>query len=348
MATYSQDYDEVRASMNRAKTANTQYAGLAAGSKTFEDRVMQRVREARINRGVDKISQDIGNVSGQLVSENPAIRDRMGTDVNPLSVDALTSSRRGQLMNTLTSLGNYQEQATGTIQDVVKGGVGSLEAAAMMKKAEADQANEEADNLMSLITLKQSEEKMALDKWSEQQKYGKETDEIDQYVQGVANGLLDIKDVPATLRGQVSSGLQNMGYSPANKLLNTVDVLEKYYYGNDKGFAGSSTADTQDLAAGANIFERIGTAIGSAFKTPKGERRQLYLDKKKALVGAFKELGGEVGRLTDQDITRLSNLIPNTGDSYDQSVEKFSELKREINALKGAGLTSSSQWEIIE
>lgn len=161
------DYADIRKQLadkqQEARNLTLEAGNTAASAQTFSDQVMTGVRAARAARGVDKLSEDMGTVAGQLVTENPAIRDRM-SDVNPLAVDAATNARRGQLLSEMTTIGNVQTQREGTISEVIGANTNKILADAKMKEAKAAQAAAEADDLYKQYQMKLDEEKLQLEK----------------------------------------------------------------------------------------------------------------------------------------------------------------------------------------
>ena len=68
------DYTKIKEAQNKAISLNTEAASYTAGSNVLGDRVMEAVRNARTERGVSKLATDVGNVSGQMVTDPNAIR----------------------------------------------------------------------------------------------------------------------------------------------------------------------------------------------------------------------------------------------------------------------------------
>lgn len=167
MPASTSNYEEIRnnlaAKQAEARGLASDATSTAASAQTFSDQVMQGVRAARASRGADTLSQDIGTVSSQLVTENPGIRARMA-DVNPLMVDAATSARRGQLLGQLSTIANVQQQREGTVQEIIGAGTNQILAQAEMKKAQAAQAAAEADDLYKQFQMKLDEDKFTLEK----------------------------------------------------------------------------------------------------------------------------------------------------------------------------------------
>lgn len=155
------DYDKVKALRQQASASTAAAGGLTSGAQTFSDQVMARVREARAARGVDQLSQDIGTTTGQIYSAPADIRARTA-NVNPLQVDALTARQSAQTLGTLATTANVQAQRQGTITDILGAGTNQLLAAAEQKKAEANAANIEAQNILEMLQEKRAQEAATL------------------------------------------------------------------------------------------------------------------------------------------------------------------------------------------
>lgn len=162
MPTYAEDYLKIQNARNQQGKLNQESADLMGQSSTFNDRVMSKVRERMASSGMDSLSQDYGRVTGQLVSEPAAMRARM-SDVNPLQVDALTAKQTGQSLEQSTSIREFQNLRDKNVSEAIGAGTDRLVAAATMKKAEADKAQQEADSLIEMVKLKMDEEKMRFD-----------------------------------------------------------------------------------------------------------------------------------------------------------------------------------------
>ena len=157
MPSYQQDYDEIKALQQKASTASKEAGTYTSGATTFEDQVMQGVQAHRAERGASSLTEDIANVSGRLATYGPGIEERTSGIVDPLRVDALRAEERGNLLSQLTRLSRMSEKQEGTIEDVIGAGANKLLAAAEKKKAEAAQAESEANMLLKLIQTKQEE-----------------------------------------------------------------------------------------------------------------------------------------------------------------------------------------------
>ena len=157
MANYQQDYDEIKAMQQKASSATLEAGVYAGGASTFEDQVMEGVRAHRAERGASNLTQDLGNVTGQLATYGPEARERMGDVVNPLEADVVTGRERGDLLSQLSTIASLMSEQEGTVQEVIGAGANKLLAAAEKKKAEAMQAESEANMLLQLIQTKQAE-----------------------------------------------------------------------------------------------------------------------------------------------------------------------------------------------
>jgi len=161
MPAYNEDYQAIKEAQARAKAATSSAGQLTAGAGSFSSNVMDRVTAARAARGVDQLSIDLGNEIGALSSSGAEIRNRL-MEVNPLNVDKMLAADRGRIEGNIETLTNFQSGITGKVEDILKMGTDRLTAAAAIKKAEADQANEEVNQLLDIIARKQEQEKIAM------------------------------------------------------------------------------------------------------------------------------------------------------------------------------------------
>lgn len=162
MPTRSEDIEKVKALRKQAGETNKRMGSLTAESKTFSDRVMGRVRQARAERGTSQLATDIGTTTGQIISAPADMRARTA-NVNPLQVDALTARQSAQTLGTLTTQANVEAGRTNTIEGILGAGTNQLLAAAEQKKAEADAATQEANSMVEAIRLRMEEERHKLD-----------------------------------------------------------------------------------------------------------------------------------------------------------------------------------------
>lgn len=150
MPATSSDYSQVTAKRKEAAAKAEQAGELTAGSRTFEDRVMEGVREARATRGASTLETAIGTTTGQLATAPAEMRARL-TEVNPLDVDVLTARQTGQTLSTLATLGEVQRAREGTIQEVIGAGTNTLLARADLLRAQAERAANEAEAIMQQL-----------------------------------------------------------------------------------------------------------------------------------------------------------------------------------------------------
>ncbi|MCR4330014.1 MAG: hypothetical protein NUV65_05740 [Candidatus Roizmanbacteria bacterium] len=162
MPTSSEDIAKIEALRKKTSEANKTAGTLGAGSKTFADKVMGRVRDARAQRGTSQLATDIGTTTGQITSAPADMRARMA-NVNPLTTDAMTARQTAQTQGTLATQANVEASRTGTIEDILGAGSNRLLAMAEQKEAEANAAKQEADSLMEAIKLRMAEEQHKLD-----------------------------------------------------------------------------------------------------------------------------------------------------------------------------------------
>lgn len=160
MPTSEMDYATIEAARKKQAQSTRDYGKLTASSKTFADDVMERVRQARAERGVSRLATQTGEVSGQLASEGPKIRERLA-DVNPLQTDVITGRQTAQTLSSLGTLAQVGQEREGSITDILGAGTNQILARAAEKKTEAEAANVEADALMEMLKYQQSERKIS-------------------------------------------------------------------------------------------------------------------------------------------------------------------------------------------
>lgn len=175
MATTEQDYAAIEAARNKAAALTQQAGEQMAGVSTFRDEVMNRVRDARAARGMDTLSQDLGNATTDLSLGRAQIRERMGTVVNPLTVDAVGDKQRSYALGNLASISNIMKERSGTLEEAIQGGANTLQAGALKTKAQADAAAIELQSLMEVVKQKQAEAAQQLDEQYRRDKMAEET-----------------------------------------------------------------------------------------------------------------------------------------------------------------------------
>jgi len=148
MPTSEQNKMTIKGYQDQAISLNKEAAGYTAGSNVLGDRVMEAVRNARTERGVSKLATDVGNVSGQMVSDPNAIRATQSQGlIDPFSVNQLTSSARAQNLRTLGTISTQETLNQGSIDEVIQAGANRLKAKAATLLAEAEAAAADADAL---------------------------------------------------------------------------------------------------------------------------------------------------------------------------------------------------------
>ena len=163
MPATTQDYSNIKKNQDKAADLNMQAAGAVGAAGTLGDNVMEAIRADRVKRGVSKLATDVGNVSGQLVSDPQGIRDRTRGEVDPFSVNALTSQARAQNLRTLGTISTQQQQTQGTIDETVQAGANKLKARAAELLAEAESEMTKASSLEQEYQRDLQERKFAAD-----------------------------------------------------------------------------------------------------------------------------------------------------------------------------------------
>lgn len=328
MPTFAQDLETIKSlrqkqtELNKSAGADTTYAA------TFGDKVWDRIRSARADRGVSMMQEGVGTTMGQLETDPALMRERMGADVNPLTVDALTARARAQNLNTLGTLSQFEADTTGTLEGAIGAQTNQLIAKAAAKKAEADAAKSEADTLIEQIQLQMEQEKHRLSM----------TGKGETYEYTLPNG-------------QVLRGLSAKEYS---------DLYEKYEGGQKVELKGA-------LATDMNFNKNIYKAAVEAEAAVKPEYTGLFDYLKGSFRGLTgKQQEGEVGFRFNKDAynTALRNKISgaavsteekkamegmliNPLDSDKTVMDKITRAKR--SALLGAGsILSTSGYEKVD
>lgn len=164
MPTFEEDLAQVKALRAKQSQLNASAGADTTYAKTFGDGVWDKIRAARAERGITALQQGVGDTMGQLVSDNPAIRARMGADVNPLEVDAITAKQRAQNVNTLGTLSAFEEDTNNTLEGAIGAETNKLLARAAAKEAEAKVAKEESDAIIEQINMRMEQERLNLQK----------------------------------------------------------------------------------------------------------------------------------------------------------------------------------------
>lgn len=163
MATYEDDYRAVEAARNKVSSLTQKAGQEEASAMTFRDEVMDRVRQARADRGMTTLQNDLGQATERLASGRTQIRTRLADNVNPIDVDQITNAERSQALGTLATIAEIMNAREGTIEDVVGAGKNRVLAETTKTKTMADAAGEELSNLMQVIQVKQQEAQRAIE-----------------------------------------------------------------------------------------------------------------------------------------------------------------------------------------
>jgi len=152
MPTKPEDYSKIKSYQDEAAKLTGQAGQYTAGSNVLGDKVMEAVRADRTSRGVSKLATDVGNVSGQMVTDPNAIREGPQSLsgqglVDPFSVNALTSGARAQNLKTLGTISTQESLNQGGIDEVIQAGANQLKARAATLLAEAEKATAAATSL---------------------------------------------------------------------------------------------------------------------------------------------------------------------------------------------------------
>lgn len=163
-------YDAIKLNQEKAASLNQQAAGFTAGSSVLGDRVMEAVRADRTARGVSKLATDVGNVSGQMVTDPNAIRAVQSEGlIDPFSVNQLTSNARAQNLRTLGTISTQESLNQGGIDEVIQAGANQLKARAATLLAEAEKATAAANSLQGEWERQMKEQEFMADQAFKQQ-----------------------------------------------------------------------------------------------------------------------------------------------------------------------------------
>ena len=362
MPTYEEDYLKIQNARNKQGQLNQEAAGLKSRSQTFKSNVMEKVRSNLASMGMDKLSQDYGRASGQIVSEPAAMRARM-SDVNPLQVDALTAKQLAQTLDTLTSIGQFQKQRDASVSELIGAGTDRLIAEATQKKAEADAAKDEADSLIEMVKLKMDEEKMRFDMAQK----GGETDPRDvlamimggqstnkpQYTPGSGNGTVsndgkwvwnngDWQSIGTGNNMRLTREQAQMAIMADPKNASYYTSLYTFMNPEDKN-AGKLESEKQVVTGVIDQLNKLyygeegteddlakgrigGTWAGIKASFGKEDNVETYNDLRNGIVASLKSLVGESGVLTDKDTERMKNLLPKVTATASQAAKAWDEL----------------------
>ena len=235
-----QDFAKIKEYQDQSAKLVGQAGQYNAGSNVLGDKVMEAVRADRTSRGVSKLATDVGNVSGQMVTDPNAIREGPQSLsgqglVDPFSVNQLTSNARAQNLKTLGTVATQGLMNQGSIDEVIKAGADQLRAKAAAMLAKAEEASQMAVSLQGEwereLEQKQFDENVrqfnetqkskvggggpsnisgTLRTWAETFAAGLATDEARASFWEDYNGLVGDKFDEQTIMGQLSSTYSGM------------------------------------------------------------------------------------------------------------------------------------------
>ena len=171
MPAFEEDYKAIEAARGKLSSLTETAGRQEAASYTFRDDVMDRVRQARAERGMTNLQNDLGQATTRLATGRAQIRERLGPTVNPLAVDSVTDQERGQALGTLATISDIMSQREGTIEDVIGAGKNKILAAATATKSQAEAAASELQGLLQLVQIKQAEAQRQIDNEMEVKKF---------------------------------------------------------------------------------------------------------------------------------------------------------------------------------
>jgi hypothetical protein len=167
MPASNMEYSKIKEYQSQAASLTGQAGQYNAGSNVLGDKVMEAVRTDRTSRGVSKLATDVGNVSGQMVTDPTQIREGPQSLsgqglVDPFSVNQLTSNARAQNLKTLGTVATQGLMNQGSIDEVIKAGADQLRARAAETLAKAEEATQMAASLQQEFENSITEREMAL------------------------------------------------------------------------------------------------------------------------------------------------------------------------------------------
>lgn len=161
---------------------------------------------------------------------------------------------------------------------------------------------------------------------------------LDYWVNLLATGQVGIQNVPLNIRDSV---VQRLGESGNTIIGGTAgkakDAIAVFQTGNAQLDAIEKMAKKSITATspGAAILQRVTGNIGALTKT--NSDAALFRDTINAFTSTLSRAAGEVGVLTDQDVSRIRNALPTFGDTTDIATAKIATLRNLFNArMQGA------------
>jgi len=165
LPTYEEDIARVQALQQQAGVANQQYAGMMAGAQTFGDRVMNLVQQDQANRGTSVMNTAFGETAGQMAMGGEQIRERLA-NVNPLQTDVITARQRAADLGAYETLTRQQADITGSAESIIGASTNRLKAMAMQKQIEAEEATNQAEEVMALMEFRNKQEQQKFENWA--------------------------------------------------------------------------------------------------------------------------------------------------------------------------------------
>ena len=277
MPTYKEDLNQIKQLREQARKANEASSSLSASGATFRDDIMKRVRAKRAERGFNVLASDTGQTTGQLVTANPELRARVGTELNPLMTDVLTSQQRGQILDTLATIANLQKENTGTVEDIIGAGTNRLKAMAILKAAEAQKVASEANDLLNQVQMEEAKAREAFNESLALKKFGLEKARFnregsggstryqlaplgnDVYTFNPRTGALKKnEDISQNLRAEAEQKIAEYANAVADDRMKITAVPAE--------IRGQVSQLSSQIKSQSNIFNKIKNWFGSWFK----------------------------------------------------------------------------------
>jgi hypothetical protein len=159
-----------------------------------------------------------------------------------------------------------------------------------------------------------------------------DSDVVDAYVEQVIGGL-GIASIPdADIRNKVVEKLTKEGWTPDKISKNIEGKQILTVLKSVKEAWDTSTASGLPSGGPFGAYGVVKTAAGYAKAEPDV---QTYLRYKNAIVSSLRSLVGEKGILSNQDMERIQNLLPDYVLSKDQADKNWANVRKLLNSKYG-------------
>lgn len=165
-----------------------------------------------------------------------------------------------------------------------------------------------------------------------------DSDTIDAYVEQVKGGLAIASIPDEKVRGKVVKKLAEGGWNP--------DKIAKNIEGKQILTVLKSVKEAWDTSTASGLpsggpFGAYGIAKTAAGYAKAEPDVQIYLRYKNAIVSSLRSLVGEKGILSNQDMERIQNLLPDYVLSKDQADKNWVNVRKLLNSKYGEDIVNS-------